>query len=89
MTTELQAAAAELVTSSQGRREMPRLNEDIDEALRIVLIEMHPYVVAYGPTVAEGIRRRLQKLGFSIVRTSTLRNSRNGVYDTRTDKDVD
>ena len=31
----------------------------------------------------------LEEQGFSIVRTSTLRDTRNGVYNLRTDKDVD
>ena len=59
--------------------------DEAGDALSLVLREMNPYVV-YGSIALDWIISKLRHHGFVIVR---LKDTRNGCYNTRTDKDVD
>ena len=92
MTTELKAAESEI-----AEKELP-FEGGVVEALAIAIAEddnqtncvlRSENVGWWHVEIASDYAKRLQKLGFSIVRTSTLRDTRNGVYNLRTDKDVD
>lgn len=88
MTTELQAAAAAAVEIEHD--ELPSELSAVEAVASVIDKDGNDSgVIWLDFTKATRFVQQLESLGFSIVRTSTLRNSRNGVYDTRTDKDVD